>query len=72
MSDTQSESMKLHEKGLASKIIKARKAHKDVFTENTVPTLVELAIDVVADNITLYPSLDGVDVDHIKENIIQK
>lgn len=37
-----------------------------------MPTLVELAIDVVAENLILYPSLDGIDEDYIKKDIIKK
>jgi hypothetical protein len=42
-----------------------------VFSSNEVPSLVELAIDVVAANIILYPGLDGVEEDYIKKDIIK-
>jgi hypothetical protein len=59
-------------RGLANTIVKAVKAKQEVFVNNTIPTLVELAIDVVADNFTLYPSLEGVDEDYIKRDIVKK
>lgn len=59
-------------RGLANTIAKARKAQEDVFINNTIPTLVELSIDVVAQNFTLYPALEGIEEDYIKRDIIKK
>ena len=41
----------------------------EAFPSNDIPTLVELAIDVVAENYTLYPSLDGVEEDHVRKEV---
>jgi hypothetical protein len=71
MSETGSHSNKMVKRGLANSLVKAKKAQQDVFTSNEVPTLVELAIDVVAENITLYPGLDGVDEEYIQKDIIK-
>ena len=54
---------------LASKISRARKMKVEAFPSNDIPTLVELAIDVVAENYTLYPSLDGVEEDHVRKEV---
>ena len=72
MSETDSHSNKKLKRGLANTIVKARRAQQEVFTGNEVPTLVELAIDVVAENLILYPGLDGVEEDYIKKDIIKK
>lgn len=72
MSDTESHSNKKLKRGLANTIVKAKRAQQEVFTGNEVPSLVELAIDVVAANLHLYPGLDGVTEDYIKKDIIKK
>ena len=45
---------------LASKIYKAYKTNSEAFPKNDIPTLQEIAIQVVANNFTLYPDLPGV------------
>lgn len=45
---------------LASKIYKAYKTNTEAFPKNDIPTLQEIAIQVVANNFTLYPDLPGV------------
>lgn len=72
MSESDSHSNRKLKRGLANTIVKAKRAQQEVFTGNEVPTLIELAIDVVAANITLYPGLDGVEEDYIKQDIIKK
>ena len=72
MSDTSSFKNKKLKRGLANTIAKARRAQQEVFTGNEVPTLVELAIDVVAANLILYPGLDGIEEDYIKKDIVKK
>jgi hypothetical protein len=71
MSESGSHSNKKVKRGLANTIIKAKMAQQEVFSSNEVPSLVELAIDVVAANIILYPGLDGVEEDYIKKDIIK-
>ncbi len=56
---------------LASKIYKAYKTNTEAFPKNDIPSLQELAIEVVADNFVLYPDLPGVRED-IKTRIIAK
>lgn len=53
---------------LASKIYKAYKTNTDPFPKNDIPTLLELSIQVVADNFALYPHLPGVRPD-IKDQV---
>ena len=72
MSDTSSFKNKKLKRGLANTIAKARRAQQEVFNGSEVPTLVELAIDVVAANLILYPGLDGIEEDYIKKDIIKK
>lgn len=72
MSGSESHNNRKLKRGLANTIVKARRAQQEVFTGNEVPTLVELAIDVVADNLILYPGLDGVEEDYIKRDVIKK
>ena len=54
---------------LASKIYKAYKTNTEPFPKNDIPTLLELSIQVVADNFSLYPHLPGVRPD-IKDRVI--
>lgn len=53
---------------LASKIYKAYKTNTVPFPKNDIPTLLELSIQVVADNFALYPHLPGVRPD-IKDQV---
>ena len=53
---------------LASKIYKAYKTNTDPFPKNDIPSLLELSIQVVADNFALYPHLPGVRPD-IKDQV---
>jgi len=46
---------------LAKKIFNAKRAKKEVFPNNDIPTLVELAVDVCSVNFMLYPELEGID-----------
>ncbi len=60
-------------KHLAKEIYHAKqKNKKDVFPTKEIPSLVEIAIDVVAENFHLYPGLEGVDRGYVKKAIIQK
>ncbi len=70
MSTASSKHIKNH--NLATKIYLAKRAKKkDVFPSHDIPTLVEMAIDVVAENLDLYPNLDGIDMkyEYIKKEV---
>jgi len=41
--------------------MKAKKKKEEAFPSNDIESLVEIALKVVAQNITMYPQLSGVD-----------
>lgn len=59
----------MEKKGLAMTIFRAKKQNKAAFPSNDIPSLVELAVDVVADNFSNYPGLEGIFDDYIKKEV---
>ena len=56
---------------IALKLMQARQSKKEAFPSTDIPSLVEMALLVVADNIEEYPSLDGVTDENVKKSIIK-
>jgi hypothetical protein len=52
-------------------MMKAKKNNKAPFPSNQIESLKEIAIQVVAENFTLYPELDGVTDKDVKEQIVK-
>jgi len=56
---------------IAVQLMKARKQNKSAFPSNDIETLIEMSLKVVAENIGLYPGIDGVEDDTVLQSIIK-
>jgi hypothetical protein len=57
---------------ISVQLMRARKKGETAFPSKDIESLVEMALKVVADNITLYPALEGVEDNNVLTSIIKR